>query len=228
MRGTQQGAGCGEGCQRIIPAHAGNSSSFHRFSSWIADHPRACGELSCHRFVFVLAFGSSPRMRGTPAHRGDQDGQKRIIPAHAGNSRSSVTPPSTDTDHPRACGELSTVIGWTGPLVGSSPRMRGTLHPPELDELIVRIIPAHAGNSSSRPMASRRPTDHPRACGELIPRRRLSSVSSGSSPRMRGTHSQPLPRVQRGRIIPAHAGNSRPPALRSIFPTDHPRACGEL
>ena len=72
----------------------------------------------------------------------------------------------------------------------------------------MRIIPAHAGNSpiSSR---SRMPgTDHPRACGELLPRH------------------DDVAQVER--IIPAHAGNSGSggdPAWQ--FP-DHPRACGEL
>ena len=71
---------------RIIPAHAGNSISALRAIALLADHPRACGELTMVTWVKDRQGGSSPRMRGTPVHRSRPAPHFRIIPAHAGNS----------------------------------------------------------------------------------------------------------------------------------------------
>ena len=49
----------------------------------------------------------------------------------------------------------------------------------------------------------------------------------GSSPRMRGTHAHGLAGLDRLRIIPAHAGNTRMTEAPPLGTTDHPRACGE-
>ena len=132
----------------------------------------------------------------------------RIIPAHAGNS--------------------DPLDLLTSALVGSSPRMRGT-HPNHLRRVKPnRIIPAHAGNS--RPARTRRLpiSDHPRACGELWSYQAVSATNTGSSPRMRGTRGRSARTPVGVRIIPAHAGNSRPPGVNMAFTSDHPRACGEL
>ena len=52
------------------------------------------------------------------------------------------------SDHPRACGELFHLIEAAIVRGGSSPRMRGTPPPSDIDGLAPRIIPAHAGNST--------------------------------------------------------------------------------
>ena len=131
-------------------------------------------------------------------------------------------------DHPRACGELPCSFGTPWLDHGSSPRMRGTLDYQAQGYIRVRIIPAHAGNSLSESRQPRPPPDHPRACGELMPKARLGSWISGSSPRMRGTRAGRQPSWPRCRIIPAHAGNSMR-VVEAIPPLpDHPRACGEL
>ena len=68
---------------------------------------------------------------------------------------------------------------------------------------------------------------HPRACGEQHIFARSWCMSSGSSPRVRGTANSLASRSIRLRFIPARAGNSperrRARTLRSV----HPRACGE-
>ena len=48
----------------------------------------------------------------------------------------------------------------------------------------------------------------------------------GSSPRMRGKPMQTADKVDEHRIIPAHAGQTRPRPRTPVSPTDHPRACG--
>ena len=50
--------------QRIIPAHAGQTSRMVRLSDWMSDHPRACGANRSVPFQVFRFVGSSPRMRG--------------------------------------------------------------------------------------------------------------------------------------------------------------------
>ena len=168
MRGTHRASGPRCAWRRIIPAHAGNSSSRRLLSAECADHPRACGELvswlpvdgslggssrACGE-LFSVALkpgsipGSSPRMRGTLVCVSRDRSRSRIIPAHAGNSRAALFPAATALDHPRACGELTDAAAAILPIDGSSPRMRGTLRASAVGALVCRIIPAHAGNSS--------------------------------------------------------------------------------
>ena len=90
-----------------------------------------------------------------------------------------------------------------------------------------RFIPAHAGNTGrSSPSIPIRAV-HPRACGEHLNRTAQRSASSGSSPRMRGTHGHRRRRTHLHRFIPAHAGNTIQTPTRSSSASVHPRACGE-
>jgi predicted lipoprotein with Yx(FWY)xxD motif len=130
-------------------------------------------------------------------------------------------------DHPRACGEHTvTVIAHAGDY-GSSPRLRGTSANGEIDTSESRIIPAPAGNTFSTFPDDRDTADHPRACGEHCARSRWTPFQTGSSPRLRGTPVHCHRGHRRGRIIPAPAGNTRPPILSPVAGPDHPRACGE-
>ena len=91
---------------------------------------------------------------------------------------------------------------------------------------MLRIIPAHAGQTQGRKTRQKALADHPRACGANPSSAMTRSTENGSSPRMRG---KPLPRgvrAMRWRIIPAHAGQTCS-RMRSVMRgTDHPRACG--
>ncbi len=153
--------------------------------------------------------------------------RKRFIPAHAGNSRLAPHVRPRATVHPRACGEQSQ---WRSPRCredGSSPRMRGTVHPLTRQLCLARFIPAHAGNSrESRPRLAPCPV-HPRACGEQGRSIRGAYSISGSSPRMRGTDGYWRRVVLQIRFIPAHAGNRQCAVVIVVCATVHPRACGE-
>ena len=172
---------------RIIPAHAGNSPGRSPARPRMPDHPRACGELSSDVLIALAAIGSSPRMRGTPHRSFRLLLRFRIIPAHAGNSWSDSSTRRCPSDHPRACGELTTLRRWLRDSIGSSPRMRGTLKHESAPPDERRIIPAHAGNSRRETWQHARWPDHPRACGELIKDTATELGQFGSSPRMRGT-----------------------------------------
>ena len=68
---------------------------------------------------------------------------------------------------------------------------------------------------------------HPRVCGEHFPKHSWTKPRSGSSPRVRGTHTVGRARHERHRFIPACAGNTRSPASVWRRSTVHPRVCGE-
>ncbi len=104
--------------------------------------------------------------------------------------------------------------------------MRGKLLPFAPTQTHTRIIPAHAGQTVEATSPVRAAADHPRACGANPVDKSVTSTVCGSSPRMRGKPvGRPAVRV-RGRIIPAHAGQTSNMSSRHSCSTDHPRACG--
>ena len=110
---------------------------------------------------------------------------------------------------------------------GSSPRVRGTLHPHRSGRSRRRFIPACAGNAQH----TRRPIPiaavHPRVCGERQAGAHLLARQSGSSPRVRGTHTVVGVAWIGQRFIPACAGNAKSIAGNAPAQPVHPRVCGE-
>ena len=190
--------------------------------------------------------GSSPRMRGKPDQRRDPVRRERIIPAHAGQTPSNRVNDCIPPDHPRACGANVQQSAEFFDRDGSSPRMRGKRvrrrqgrdregssprmrgKRPRLHVVVVdgRIIPAHAGQTGSVAVALGMVPDHPRACGANQTGVWKVSLEDGSSPRMRGKLKTTFWENQSGRIIPAHAGQTRSRRAARHAPADHPRACG--
>ena len=152
--------------------------------------------------------GSSPRMRGKLGVTSESTAQQRIIPAHAGQTTPSTLTASTTTDHPRACGANPVKRPLRNSNAGSSPRMRGKLHPIWRPPFVARIIPAHAGQTARPSRRTGAGPDHPRACGANSSRLSRSVGHSGSSPRMRGKRSDVQKKAPCARIIPAHAGQT--------------------
>ena len=130
----------------IIPADAGSTCLCWRAAPWRPDHPRGCGEHSALSQSIMGMDGSSPRMRGALARDGNINIFPRIIPADAGSTPCSGCAPARHRDHPRGCGEHTTILTIIQIWPGSSPRMRGA------------------------PCACRwkwrEDGDHPRGCGE--------------------------------------------------------------
>ena len=195
------------GC-RIIPAHAGQTGNVTPACRSATDHPRACGANYCSAISANHVPGSSPRMRGKPkADAGDVE-TRRIIPAHAGQTRFHSHPEPFPPDHPRACGANSRFLLFISSSSGSSPRMRGKLSA-ELESLRTeRIIPAHAGQTRPARRTTPKETDHPRACGANDHDNDVAALDGGSSPRMRGKRRPGIRRPRHRRIIPAHAGQT--------------------
>ena len=209
VRGTLGVVGEGALDERFIPACAGNSVFPVCRANIPMVHPRVCGELALFHGQFRRMAGSSPRVRGTrrsalnhacrspvhprvcgelPCPRFPAEHGLRFIPACAGNSFQAHHNRRMSAVHPRVCGELSASRLGRPALGGSSPRVRGT-----------RV---HGCDDCSLGAV------HPRVCGELREPIDVVARPSGSSPRVRGTLEVVAQALDRGRFIPACAGNS--------------------
>ena len=165
-------------------------------------------------------------MRGKLRLCGGDCRVRRIIPAHAGQTTALPSASRSPSDHPRACGANGPAPRSPTRTTGSSPRMRGKLGLLLLGFGILRIIPAHAGQTTSPPGRSPASPDHPRACGANEQGHLMLRLLHGSSPRMRGKHAGQDYSSASARIIPAHAGQTQRVAPARRMGPDHPRACG--
>ena len=149
-----------------------------------------------------------------------------IIPAHAGLTLIKRGDLDKMRDHPRACGAHMPFTQDILSAAGSSPRMRGSLFGSLCKHILKGIIPAHAGLTLTKVARILDLRDHPRACGAHPLLTTSSTVSRGSSPRMRGSHGFCDADVRVMGIIPAHAGLTMTLLCTAIRSRDHPRACG--
>ena len=89
----------------LIPAHAGKTvvSGCPTFRG--AAHPRSRGENAKNALKRPLSLGSSPLTRGKPHREPGRNRTCRLIPAHAGKTRSDIPAPGRRRAHPRSRGE---------------------------------------------------------------------------------------------------------------------------
>ena len=151
----------------------------------------------------------------------------RLIPAHAGKTRACGCGCRRARAHPRSRGEngVSPIADDCGP--GSSPLTRGKPHEAWTRTLEARLIPAHAGKTTSRPSPIRPTPAHPRSRGENSARALTVSCQTGSSPLTRGKLSRRVCAPSEYRLIPAHAGKTRRTRPPSLTRRAHPRSRGE-
>ena len=171
--------------------------------------------------------GSSPLTRGKPRRGKRPRGRQGLIHAHAGKTTEARRSPGRHRAHPRSRGENQANGLIVTPHEGSSPLTRGKhrirIHLSGSDGL----IPAHAGKTSLLRTYLMRNRAHPRSRGENLHACIPDDYQPGSSPLTRG---KPLGRVRdsmRARLIPAHAGKTRPYDLLRQHHWAHPRSRGE-
>ena len=151
---------------RFIPALAGNIPAAEHDYHYHAVHPRARGEHMPTNTARSLVFGSSPRSRGTSAARIALLNKARFIPALAGNIQGNLCVCCQRPVHPRARGEHPFGTPSWLRAYGSSPRSRGTWKASCRHCLLLRFIPALAGNIFTMRKPKPRTAVHPRARGE--------------------------------------------------------------
>ena len=110
---------------------------------------------------------------------------------------------------------------------GSSPLSRGIRLFELTGDFRERIIPALAGNTTSRTRKAITGPDHPRSRGEYLASNSLFGGSAGSSPLSRGIPICDIRWRDSDGIIPALAGNTRRLWSPRRQVADHPRSRGE-
>ena len=171
--------------------------------------------------------GSSPRVRGTVRLRPVRHGERRFIPACAGNRNANNRWEGQVSVHPRVCGEQVRSRAVRKSPAGSSPRVRGTVDGYRGVLRMARFIPACAGNSPHDQHFEIGAPVHPRVCGEQGTSDTATDTFDGSSPRVRGTALRHMKDRPTSRFIPACAGNRTPRTTGRWRSTVHPRVCGE-
>ncbi len=173
--------------------------------------------------------GPSPRVRGAA-----QQGLPRLhflgaIPAGAGSSWALAMGSPSEGGHPREYGEQTAATQALTPYEGPSPRVRGAVIPPRVQDRAGGAIPAGAGSRSPAPTACRARWGHPRGCGEQGFRWDIDGRARGPSPRVRGAVG--LLRSERvyRRGHPSGCGEQRPEQreqIRAVGPSPRVRGAG--
>ena len=212
---------------RLIPAHAGKTSSYACPHPTPRAHPRSRGENRAGRDLGADRRGSSPLTRGKPPPSGRYQAVPRLIPAHAGKTFGCSCLNSSYAAHPRSRGENGKKSFKKLPAIGSSPLTRGKRRAPAHRQLERRLIPAHAGKTRVVTQSWISTKAHPRSRGENDPVRGRRRVLPGSSPLTRGKLFKSDDFTNGKGLIPAHAGKTfqRRPSHGHL--AAHPRSRGE-
>ena len=171
--------------------------------------------------------GLSPLTRGKPGRTPVRSTPAGLIPAHAGKTNSAGLYPISLPAHPSSRGENSYEASVTFPRPGSSQLTRGKRSVTVPVNITARLIPAHAGKTSSYACPHPTPRAHPRSRGENRAGRDLGADRRGSSPLTRGKLDRGCGDRDGFRLIPAHAGKTIVYCLPSSAVAAHPRSRGE-
>ena len=137
----------------------------------------------------TYVLGLSPRVRGNPLTVYSKVVAVGSIPACAGEPPGRQTSDVLDTVYPRVCGGTVVSSASASAKSGLSPRVRGN---PSV--CISDMAPSRV---------------YPRVCGGTSPLGSASTPTTGLSPRVRGNRVTMGQAEQRGRSIPACAGEPR-------------------
>ena len=226
-RGKQNAAGRISRDSRLIPAHAGKTPRETPSAMLSPAHPRSRGENPHPLKGPLMLNGSSPLTRGKHVlHEGVQLGE-RLIPAHAGKTDGRSLLPESGSAHPRSRGENEEELVHGQASFGSSPLTRGKPPKPPTAPLPRRLIPAHAGKTSSSLTVRSSPAAHPRSRGENAALRDDPFRRVGSSPLTRGKQRKKVGTPPDRGLIPAHAGKTFPDRDAATAVSAHPRSRGE-
>ena len=152
--------------------------------------------------------GSSPLTRGKPQELPNLLDDLGLIPAHAGKTYTSPRARGALGAHPRSRGENARSRELPKLSDGSSPLTRGKHVDTERVARLTRLIPAHAGKTSSVIVMPTRAAAHPRSRGENMVGALAVLPERGSSPLTRGKLYPSSFIFSFIRLIPAHAGKT--------------------
>ena len=170
--------------------------------------------------------GLSPRVRGNHHLASGDSIWVGSIPACAGEPDSGRGIWSLCAVYPRVCG--GTVPGSTvdDAFAGLSPRVRGNRVGAEKERVLVRSIPACAGEPPGSTGPGSTGAVYPRVCGGTWIRANDPLLVEGLSPRVRGNLIGPAVGQRAVGSIPACAGEPQWSILFGFSNEVYPRVCG--
>ena len=145
--GTHKKGPLNNGDLRFIPTCVGNTWLLGMMIFRYAVHPHVCGEHRYWRGCPLGWSGSSPRVWGTLKPQELLGNVDRFIPTCVGNTALGSRPGVCRPVHPHVCGEHGKYTSVRLRLIGSSPRVWGTLCLTSHTDKVVRFIPTCVGNT---------------------------------------------------------------------------------
>ena len=173
-----------------------------------AAHPRSRGENGDVHNKAPIRRGSSPLTRGKHLFALHAERPERLIPAHAGKTPEPGRRPGLRGAHPRSRGENRPRTAVLPARCGSSPLTRGKQSSRKPPEIVIGLIPAHAGKTRAGIEPALTCPAHPRSRGENCVTSLACLAYAGSSPLTRGKPSAEPDSARASRLIPAHAGKT--------------------
>ena len=227
-RGSSLRPNGGGSLRDVLPAQAGVFPSYDVFPGPLIRPPRAGGGLPAMSLAQMKALTSSPRRRGSSGYAGDRRGAGRVLPAQAGVFQRFASSRRRSPSPPRAGGGLPYVGHSTYLVKASSPRRRGSSGLQPRHDLPRLVLPAQAGVFRGDSSWRCRSSGPPRAGGGLPVSGGISSRTTLSSPRRRGSSPGRGLGDRLPGVLPAQAGVFQRGCLPLSLRRSPPRAGGGL
>ena len=171
-------------------------------------YPRVCGGNITIAGGMQPSGGLSPRVRGKRDFADLSADTWGSIPACAGETMVGTRWRKAKRVYPRVCGGNRSRIADLRRGKGLSPRVRGKRRIPLSVWCWSRSIPACAGETTTRESRNDHQQVYPRVCGGNHCVRVPPEHPFGLSPRVRGKLTLPPDALEKGRSIPACAGET--------------------
>ncbi len=169
-------------------------------------YPHVCVETSSPSRPKMIAFGTSPHMRGYPCLPRRAVSTNKIYPHVCGATATSPSMPIWTSGLSRVYGATVVAAMASTLALGLSPCIRGYRRPSPAAQRTSGSIPVYTGLPARSRGRYLRPRVYPRACGATTNSTGASASDWGLSPRMRGyRHHAPARPLAPG-SIPAYAG----------------------
>ena len=225
-RGKRQNLTAAPTSMWSIPAWAGETNDFILGRNYYSVYPRVGGGNRRRIGIRIGDDGLSPRGRGKLIMSDNTSPITRSIPAWAGETAVNICMLAAYKVYPRVGGGNPRFLKHLSNGGGLSPRGRGKQISIAIDHLLMRSIPAWAGETALRDDASDTTKVYPRVGGGNGVFLRFYDKCEGLSPRGRGKRSAAGRPVGITRSIPAWAGETRTRSWAAALIEVYPRVGG--
>ena len=189
-----------------IPAWAGEPMDGAVAADPVAVYPRVGGGTDICRSLRKVFLGLSPRGRGNRQAERCQRASYGSIPAWAGEPFLPREPSTTHKVYPRVGGGTCLSPAEHHKYKGLSPRGRGNPRGSFISHVLIRSIPAWAGEPSNATWSLCPRRVYPRVGGGTFEQENQQTIAVGLSPRGRGNPVKAAITLASARSIPAWAG----------------------